>query len=208
MRLLYTAVYKGAFDAVQFNHHRNAPVLAGPDGLPTQWAAALRKGATQSPRANSKPVLSKDEPICAPLLHVLKHHPSLGGIKGECASAAAADFLAQAEHIVSYFARWNSLEGLVHVLAREEIVCGPLPRASCERLEEWGASLADAMPRMPTAAALEAAREGIRQFAALSEDEQRELHGSLSWLLFSPTIRDTNGTHNPIFAQVDAISPM
>ena len=204
MRIIYTSVYKGAFDAVQFNHHRNAPALAGPDGLPIQWAAALRKGVTQAQRANSKPALSQSEPICAPLIELLNRHKSLGGIKGECASAAAVDLLAQADHITSYFARWNTLEGLVHVLAREEIVRGPLPRASCARLEDWDAPLADAMPRVPAAAALEAAKAGIRQFAALSEDEQHELPGSLPWLLFSPTTRD--GEANPVFDQVQAFA--
>ena len=162
MRAIYTFIYKGAFDAVQFNHHRNAPALAGPDGLPSQWAAALRKGVTQSTRASSNPALAQTEAICAPLIKLLKQHKSLGGLMGECATAAAVDLLEQADHIESYFARWNTLEGLVHVLAREEIVRGPLPEASSEQLEEWGAALADAMPRMPAVAALETAREGIR----------------------------------------------
>ena len=201
MRLIYTVVYKGAFDAVQFNHHRNAPALAGPDGLPIQWAASLRKGATQPQRANSKPTLSEMEAISAPLIKLLMRHKSLGGIKGDCASAAAADFLAQAEHIESYFARWNTLESLVHVLAREEIVCGPLPTTSCDLIEQWGATLLDAMPRMPTAAALKAAKDGIEQFAALSEGERQELPGTLPWLLFSPTTRD--GATNLVFSQVE-----
>eukprot|EP00966_Prymnesium_polylepis_P181246 4198273-Prymnesium_polylepis.1 len=89
MRVIYTSVYKGAFDAVQFNHHRNAPALSGPDGLPFQWAAALRKGAEPPKSAKGMPTLAKTEPICAPLIVVLTHHPSLGGLKGECASAAA-----------------------------------------------------------------------------------------------------------------------
>jgi hypothetical protein len=92
----------------------------------------------------------------------------------------------------------------VHVLAREDILRGPLPRASCERLEEWGAPLADAMPRTPTPAALEAAREGIARFAALGEEQRHELSGSLPWLLFSPTTRE--GATNPIFAQVEAFA--
>ena len=89
----------------------------------------------------------------------------------------------------------------MHVLAREDIVRGPLPQASLERLAEWGADLADVMPRVPTPAALEAARAGIRQFAALSDNERAELPGSLPWLLFSPTTRDS--APNPIFAQVE-----
>ena len=92
----------------------------------------------------------------------------------------------------------------MHVLAREDILRGPLPRASCERLEEWGAPLADAMPRTPTPAALEAAREGIARFAALGEEQRHELSGSLPWLLFSPTTRE--GATNPIFAQVEAFA--
>ena len=202
VRLIYNAVYKGAFDAVQFNHHRSAPVLAGPDGLPIQWAATLRKCVIQPQRTNSKPTLSQTEPILAPLLKVLEcHKSSLGGVKGECASAAAADLLEQAQHIESYFAKWNTLEGLVHVLAREETVRIPLSKAEHKCLEEWGASVDDAMPRVPTVAALEAAKAGISQFAALSEEEKRELPGSLPWLLFSPTTRD--GATNPIFAQVE-----
>jgi hypothetical protein len=67
LRLIYTMVYKGAFDAVQFNHHRNAPALAGSDGLPLQWAAALRKGVVQSKRANSKPALSQTDAIAIPV---------------------------------------------------------------------------------------------------------------------------------------------
>mmetsp|Transcript_48501 Transcript_48501/g.134475 ORF Transcript_48501/g.134475 Transcript_48501/m.134475 type:complete len:1928 (+) Transcript_48501:54-5837(+) len=209
MRVIFTSVYKGAFNAVQFNHHRNAPALAGPDGLPLQWAAALRKGVVPPKSAKGKPTLAKLEPLCAPLVAVLTHHPSLGGLKGECASAAAEDLLAQAEHITSYFARWNTLEGLVHVLAREEIFHGPLPPASCERLKEWGVPLADAMPRSPTPAALEAAREGIAQFAALSEEERCELQGSLPWLLFSPKTREGATTPvktNPVFDQVKAFA--
>ena len=67
-----------------------------------------------------------------------------------------------------------------------------------------GADLADAMPRMPAASALEVARAGIDQFMKLSEDERRELPGSLPWLLFSPTTRD--GAVNPYFAQVEAFA--
>ena len=111
---------------MQFNHHRNAPALAGPDGLPTQWAAALRKGVTQPKTAKGKPALCDKAAITAPLIALLKRHTGLGGLKGECASAAAADLLEQAEHIESYFVRWNTLEGLVHVLAHKEIVRGPL----------------------------------------------------------------------------------
>jgi hypothetical protein len=211
MRLIYTFVYKSAFNAVQYNHHRNAPALAGPDGLPMQWAAALRKGVTQSNRTNSKPALSQTEAITAPLIKLLKRHKSLGGLKGEHASDAAADLLAQADHVESYFARWNTLEGLVHVLALEDVVRGPLPRASCEHLQQLSTAqgcdaaqlLEDAMPRMPAPAALAAAKEGIRQFAALSEEERMELPGTLPWLLFSPMLRDGE-TANPVFSQVSS----
>ena len=34
MRLIYRLVYKQAFDDVQANHHRNAPAVSGPKGLP------------------------------------------------------------------------------------------------------------------------------------------------------------------------------
>jgi DNA polymerase-3 subunit epsilon len=138
------------------------------------------------------------------LIKLLKYHKSLGGLKGDCTSAAAADLLAQAEHIESYFARWNTLEGLVHVLASEHTVYGLLPEMSSKCIEQWGATLADAMPRMPTAAALEGAKAGMKQFALLSEDERMELPGTLPWLLFSPTTRA--GATNPIFAQVEAFA--
>ena len=210
MRLIYTTVYKGAFNAVQFNHHRNAPALAGPNGLPMQWAAALRKGVVQSKRPNVNPALSETEAISAPLVKLLKRHRSLGGLKGDCASAAAADLLEQAEHVESYFARWNTLEGLVHAVALEDIVRGPLPRETCEHIQQLAETtgcdeaqlLRDAMPRRPAPAALEAATAGISRFAALGEEERMELSGTLPWLLFSPTIRGSNGTPNPIFTQV------
>ena len=50
LRLLYTRVYKDLFAEVQANHHHAAPKLAGPDGLPTRWAAAMREGIVP-PRA-------------------------------------------------------------------------------------------------------------------------------------------------------------
>ena len=54
LRLLYTRVYKGLFAEVQANHHHAAPKLAGPDGLPTRWAAAMREGSVPPEQAMAR----------------------------------------------------------------------------------------------------------------------------------------------------------
>ena len=58
------------------------------------------------------------------------------GCRSRPAIAAANDLLAQADHIESYFARWNSLQVLVHAVVCEVIIQGPLPEAVCERADE------------------------------------------------------------------------
>jgi hypothetical protein len=93
LRLLYTRVYKGLFVAVQANHHHAAPLLAGSDGLPMQWAAAMREGFVSPQGKNGKPRLS--DTACAPLIKLLETFPILGGANGEHAAAAIVDLEAQ-----------------------------------------------------------------------------------------------------------------
>jgi len=133
---------------------------------------------------------------------LLKAHPSLGGASGEHATAAIADLESQAQHLESYFARWRSLQGLVHALAHEDVLQGPLPQAACELAEsgKLGVGYFDLLPRVPAPEALSAAVEGMRLFAAASQEERDELPGTLAWLLFSPKTRD--GAANPIFDDV------
>ena len=249
MRLVYTLVYKRAFGAVQSNGHHAAPQLSGPNGLPVQWAAVMRGAVKQPARANGKKKLS--DTVCAPLLELLGRHKELGGADGEYAAASIADFEAQADQLDFYFARWKALEGLVHAVALERVVQGPLTQKVCEfaegrrceetpaeaarerddhrcaipeiaaRLEEQrlcreaeaalpptgglpGVTYFDLMPRVPAPEALEAAELGMRGFAALSEEDRRELPGTLAWLLFSPQTRD--GAANPIFENVTAFA--
>ena len=134
MRLIYTLVYKSAFSAVQANHHHAAPELAGPDGLPVRWAATFRSAVIKPARGSGKVSLS--ETVCAPLVALLRRHPSLGGLQGEVAAAVAADFEAQAAHVESYFSKWNTLEALAHALARELTIKGPLSEAVHRRAAE------------------------------------------------------------------------
>ena len=117
LRLLYTHVYKDLFGAVQANHHHAAPMLSGPNGLPIQWVAVMRAGVVKPAQKNGKLRLSEKE--CAPLVDQLEANPVL---LAEHATAAIADLEAQAQHLESYFARWSSLEGLVHALAREDVL--------------------------------------------------------------------------------------
>ena len=133
LRLLYTRVYKGLFDAVQANHHHAAPELAGADGLPTHWAAAMREGVVLPRRPGGKPQLSPT--VSAPLVKLLEVFPVLGGANGQHAVDAIDDLEAQAQHLESYFAKWCSLEGVVHALAHEHVVQGPLTEAACELVE-------------------------------------------------------------------------
>lgn len=203
MRLMYRLVYRPAFDSVQSSHHHSAPLLAGPDGLPVQWAASFRSAVVQPKSPNEKPKL--DPVVCAPLVALLKRHRSLGGETGELARAAAADFLEQAEHIERYFAKWNSLEALSHALAREEVIAGPLPKDVCLRLEdELQFDYFEAMPRVPAAEAIKSAKLGLKLFEEADEVERIELPGTLTWLLFSPTTRD--GATNPVYAEVQAFA--
>ena len=62
MRLMYRLVYRPAFDAVQSNHHHSAPLLAGPDGLPVQWAARFRSAVIQPKSPGGKPQIY-DRPV-------------------------------------------------------------------------------------------------------------------------------------------------
>ena len=203
MRLMYQLVYRPAFDAVQSNHHHSAPLLAGPDGLPVQWASRFRSAVVQPKSPGGKPKL--DATVCAPLIALLKAHRSLGGDNGELACAAAADFLEQAEHIERYFEKWNSLESLSHALAREEVVAGPLPKDFCARLEdELQLDYFEAMPRVPAPEAIAAAKLGLKLFEEAEEADRIELPGTLTWLLFSPTQRE--GAVNPVYAEVKAFA--
>lgn len=140
------------------------------------------------------------------LPRLLAAHPSLGGASGEHATAAIADLESQAQQIETYFARWGSLQGLVHALARENVVQGPLPEAASELAESGmlGVKYFDLMPRVPAPQALSAAVEGMRLFAEASQEERDELPGTLAWLLFSPKTRD--GAANPIFDDVKAFA--
>ena len=137
---------------------------------------------------------------------MLKAYPTLGGASGEHAAAAIADLESQAQHLETYYARWGSLQGLVHALAREDVLQGPLPQAACELAErgELGVRYFDLLPRVPAPEALSAAVEGMRLFAAASQEERDELPGTLAWLLFSPKTRD--GAANPIFDEVKAFA--
>ena len=202
MRLLYTRVYKGAFAAVQANHHHAAPLLAGPDGLPLQWAAAMRAAIAQPARSSGKVRLA--ESACAPLVSLLQRHAELGGVTGAVASEAVEDLEAQAQHLESYFRRWSTLEGLVHAVAREAVVQGPLTEQASELAVKLGVGYDDLLPRVPAAEALAAAAQGVQLFAAASEDERADLPGTLAWLLFSPKTRE--GAENPVFAEVKAFA--
>lgn len=195
LRLLYTLVYKGAFDAAQYNHHHNAPAMAGSDGLPIRWAEKLRAAVVKPSRAASKPCLEPSN--AAPLLALLDRHPCL---KDE-ATAAANDFLAQADHIEFYFKRWDSLEALVHAVALEVIIQGPLTEVVCQlaaknNLEYWAM-----LPRMPSPAAIRAAKLGMSLFQEATVEERDELPGTLAWLLFSPKTRDGT-SDNTVFHQL------
>ena len=61
------------------NHHHAAPKLAGPGGLPVQWAADMRKGVVPPKRKGCKAELSPT--VCAPLLRLLKEHPEALGVQ-------------------------------------------------------------------------------------------------------------------------------
>jgi len=202
MRMIYRIVYRDAFSAVQADGHHAAPALAGDDGLPMRWAAAMRSAVVQ-PTAGSRGMLMLSRTVCAPLVEMLERHPELGGLTGDHATAAAQDFLDQSDHIERYFSRWRSLEGLTHAVALESPICGPWPCAvPAGRLGDLeGAEL---VPRVPAASALTAARRGIELFAQASDAERRELPGTLTWLLFSPTTRD--GVPNPVFDQTRAFA--
>ena len=204
MRLIYRLVYKEAFDEVHFNHHRNAPAVAGPSGLPVGWAAAMRSAIKPPARKGGKPQL--DPVIAKPLVALLERHPSLGGLKGEVAAAAANDLIEQAGHIESYFERWNSLQALVHAVAHEHVLQGPLPKEACELISaEAGVGYSDLLPRVPSPAALVAAKRGRELFEGLTCDERLELPGTLPWLLFSPKGRD-GVTPNEVYAEVVAFA--
>ena len=62
MRLIYQLVYKKAFDEAQFNHHRNAPAVSGPSGLPVGWATTMRSAVKLPTRKGGKPQL---DPVVA-----------------------------------------------------------------------------------------------------------------------------------------------
>ena len=51
------------------------------------------------------------------------------------ASSQSRCVMTQAQHLESYFAQWRSLEGLVHAVACEDILKGPLTEAACELAE-------------------------------------------------------------------------
>ena len=203
MRLIYQLVYKKAFDEAQFNHHRNAPAVSGPSGLPVGWATTMRSAVKLPTRKGGKPQL--DPVVAKPLITLLERHPCLGGLKGEVATAAANDLIEQAEHIESYFARWNSLQALVHVVAHEHVLQGPLPKEACKLISpEAGVGYSDLLPRVPSPAALAAAQRGVELFEDLTQDERMELPGTLPWLLFSPKTRD--GATNEVYAEVCAFA--
>ena len=174
LRFIYTRVYKRAFDEVQANHHHAAPALAGPNGLPMQWARSLRAAIVQPARAKGKPKLC--ESTCTALVALLKRHPQLGGLSGESAMEAIADLEAQAQHLESYFARWRSLEGLVHALALEVVVQGPLTAAACELAE--GRRSDETTTADAATAATAAAR--VREHAAPDEPSIEELQDLLT----------------------------
>jgi len=202
MRLIYTLVYKSAFSAVQANHHHAAPELAGPDGLPVRWAATFRSAVIKPARGSGKVSLS--ETVCAPLVALLRRHPSLGGLQGEVAAAVAADFEAQAAHVESYFSKWNTLEALAHALARELTIKGPLSEAVHRRAAELNLKFEELQQRIPAPQALAAATLGMRLFAEATEEVRSALPGTLSWLLFSPKTRD--GAVNPVYIEVQAFA--
>jgi DNA polymerase III epsilon subunit-like protein len=208
MRLIYQLVYKKAFDEVQFNHHRNAPSVAGESGLPVGWAASMHSAVKLPARQGGK--LQLDPTVAKPLVNLLERHPCLGGLQGEVATAAANDLIQQAEHIESYFARWNSLQALVHVVAHEHVLQGPLPKEACELISpEAGVSYSDLMPRVPSPAALAAAKCGMELFEGLTPEERIELPGTLPWLLFSPKKREgatSDGATNEVYAEVCAFA--
>jgi hypothetical protein len=54
--------------------------------------------------------------------------------------------LSQAQHLESYFATWRSLEGLVHALARQDILQGPLSEAVCELVEGRRCEMPQSVP--------------------------------------------------------------
>ena len=178
---------------MQANGHHAAPVLAGPDGLPMQWAESMR--AVVVSEAGKRRLCPK---ACAQLIFLLKRHPVLGGMDGKHAKAVVADLEAQAGHIKSYFARWRSLEGMVHAVALEIVVQGPLTERVAMLASEHNLEYLDAMPRIPAQRALAAAVDGIRLFEAASEEERADLPGTLAWRLFSPKTRD--GATNTTFA--------
>jgi DNA polymerase III epsilon subunit-like protein len=203
MRLIYQLVYKKAFDEVQSNHHRNAPAVAGPSGLPVGWAASMRSAVKLPSRKGGKPQL--DLVVAKPLVDLLQRHPCLGGLKGEVATAAANDLIEQAEHLKSYFERWDSLQALVHVVAHEDVLQGPLSKEACELISpEAGVGYSDLLPRVPSPAAIAAAKCGIELFEGLTPDERTELPGTLPWLLFSATTRE--GLSNEVYPEVCAFA--
>eukprot|EP00966_Prymnesium_polylepis_P325702 7381668-Prymnesium_polylepis.1 len=56
----------------------------------------------------------------------------------------------QAQHLESYFAQWRSLEGLVHALACEDVLQGPLTAEACALAEGRRCeSACDASVRLP-----------------------------------------------------------
>ena len=203
LRFVYTLVYKGAFDEVQYNHHRNAPALAGPSGLPMQWAARLRSAVEEGSRLSA---------VAKPLVAVLEQHEEALDVE-QLTADSAADLLKQATLIEDYFLTWRSLEGLVHAVALEIVVAGPLPSASADD-EVWvnphpsggdEVTYWDMQPRIPAPRALEAAKLGMQLFEKASPEERSELPGTLAWLLFSPTKRGGSDA-NAVYDQLSAFS--
>lgn len=200
LRFLFTLVYKRAFSEIGAHHHHSAPQLSGAKGLPVKWAAALCACVIQPQRANGK--LRLNPSLCAPLVSFLRAHPCLGGETGDTALECASDLLQQAVWIEHYFGRWGKLQCLPHAVTLENISFGPLQKHVLDKFPY--VSVRDILPRVPAQEALEAARDGLAQFEALSLTERLELKGSLPWRLFSPTMR--NGRTNLIFEQTRAFA--
>ena len=208
MRIIYTLVYRPGFDAVQYNHHHSAPQLAGPDGLPTKWAAAFRSAVVMPARKGGKLKLNPE--VCAPLLKLLERHTQLGGEKGALAQEAAQDFLDQAGWVEHYFERWASHEKLPHAMCLETVLDEwAWPRSSSskafsERVEQSDLAARKLVPCAPAPEAIKAAQIGLDWFAGLDEVEQIELSGTLTWRLFSPKTRE--GSENPVYFATKAFA--
>ena len=94
----------------------------------------------------------------------------------------------------------------MHVVAHEHVLQGPLPKEACELISaEAGVGYSDLLPRVPSPAALVAAKRGRELFEGLTQDERLELPGTLPWLLFSPKARD-GVTPNEVYAEVVAFA--